>query len=64
MITFLIFTIAVIIVCGVLIYCVRMFPLLPAPFPNLVIILIILIGLLVWLSRAWPMIGGGGSGFN
>ena len=67
MISLLIFAIVVCLVCGVLIYCVRLLP-IPAPFSNIVVVLIILIGLLVvvgrhvrrhrrWISRHPPHAG-------
>ena len=59
MIALLIFALVVCLVCGVLIYCVRMFP-IAQPFANIIVVVIILIGLLVVLSRVYPGLMGAG----
>ena len=52
MLSLLIFAIVVCLVCAVLCYCVRLLP-IPAPFGNIVVVLIILVGLLVVLWAAY-----------
>lgn len=58
MISLLVFALVLILVVGAIIWIVRMFP-LPAPFGNIAVAIIALIGLIIFLSRALPLLGVG-----
>lgn len=56
MIGLLIFALIVCLICGVVIYCIRLLP-IAAPFNNIAVVAVILIGLLVILAKVYPSLG-------
>jgi hypothetical protein len=51
-VSFLVFCVAVLIVCALLVYAVRVVPAIPAPFNQILQVLILVIGALVIAERA------------